>query len=53
MEEAGGGEWGENVRVRSLRIYFILLLFLMHILEPMCQRKTFIIMLWILMNNNF
>ena len=24
VEEAGAGEWGENVRVRPLRIYFIL-----------------------------
>ena len=25
VEEAGAGEWGENVRVRFLRIYFILI----------------------------
>ena len=25
VEEAGAGEWGENVRVRFLRIYFIIL----------------------------
>ena len=25
VEEAGKGEWGETVRVRFLRIYFILL----------------------------
>ena len=28
VEEAGAGEWGENVRVRFLRIYFIFIVIL-------------------------
>ena len=28
VEEAGAGEWGENVRVRFLRIYFIFIVVL-------------------------
>ena len=28
VEEAGAGEWGENVRVRFLRIYFIFMVIL-------------------------
>ena len=28
VEEAGADEWGENVRVRSLRIYFIFVVIL-------------------------
>ena len=28
VEEAGAGEWGENVRMRFLRIYFIFIVIL-------------------------
>ena len=28
VEEAGAGEWGENVRVKVLRIYFIFIVIL-------------------------
>ena len=28
VEEVGAGEWGENVRVRFLRIYFIFIVIL-------------------------
>ena len=52
VEEAGAGEWGErNVRVRFLRIYFIFIVILLYLQEPMCQRNIFIFMLCILMNN--
>ena len=31
VEEAGAGEWGENVRVRFLRIYFIFIVILLYL----------------------
>jgi len=51
VEEAGAGEWGENVRVRFLRIYFIFIVVLNIPSRAHVSKENFHFMLCILMNN--
>ena len=57
-KKPGRARGGENVRVRYIHIYFFYVLFNFNFkctflsLEPVWQRKIYIFMLCILMNNN-